>query len=118
MHLRSVIVALAFACVTFVCFVEFNKIRTLVTDVRNEIVTKATNEVVANEISHSRRLSSDSDASVAQNPFMNQICSDMIQDSNLEVTVNDFSVIIVARNEKKKELLNTVSPRASFIFVL
>lgn len=50
----------------------------------------------------------------AENPFMDGVCLDFIQDNTLQVSVTKFSVVIVARNEDRSALLRTVSSSMAF----
>jgi hypothetical protein len=43
------------------------------------------------------------------NPFMNGVCMDFLQDSTLQIKVQTFSVVIVARNEERSALIRTVN---------
>lgn len=52
----------------------------------------------------------------AINPFMDTVCSDMIDDSALQIPVKEVSVVIVARNEGQNSLSRTVSHDRFHIF--
>ena len=121
MQFLNLVLSIAFTCVTLVCIVEFIQIHSSEQQKEEVFVAREVGELVnllsEDQTSHiSRRLSSDttpgSDAivlSVSENPFMNQMCVDMIQDKELQISVKSISVIVVARNEEKLSLINTVS---------
>jgi hypothetical protein len=86
------------AALSVLCFVAFTRVN---------VVSNVPAEQEQNgEAVHHRRLTEIS--AIAENPFMDSVCLDFLQDSKLQITVTKLSVIIVARNEDRSSLLRTV----------
>jgi hypothetical protein len=86
------------AVLSVLCFVAFTRVN---------VVSNVPAEQEQNgEAVHHRRLTESS--AIAENPFMDGVCLDFLQDSKLQITVTKLSVIIVARNEDRSSLLRTV----------
>lgn len=90
--------------VSLLCLIAFIRISSIVPN--NE--PSAVHQQFDGEMPDSHRRLAESKSTV-ENPFMDGVCLDFIQDSMLQVTVNSVSVVVVARNEDRSALLRTVS---------
>ena len=98
---------LSFICITLVCFIAYSRLNAIEAVRTSSSVQEST--PVEFEVQEPNRRRLTETEVTAPNPFMDGVCMDFIQDNTLDVAVNAFSAIIVARNEDKSALLKTVS---------
>ena len=113
MQLHNIILYVTIVSIALLSFVTLSRVYKL--ESSDEFSSKSKSDRNHTTTGGRRRLTETTTAS--NNPFMDSVCLDFIQDSTLEISIPTVSVVIVARNEERSALLATVRIYLFYIFL-